>query len=186
MKNLLLAIATLFSFTIAQAQTAPTANALLQAAYAKAAKENKKVFVKFSASWCVWCHKMDASIKDPAVSKFFDDHYVFVIMTVDENPEHKNLENAGANEIRTKLNGDGTGIPFWVVLDSKGNLLADSYIRTATQTPADKGTNIGCPAQPGEVAAFIDVLKKTSDITPDQEKAVTEVFKKNDVSQQAH
>lgn len=186
MKNLLLAVATLFSVSIACAQTAPTANSLLQAAYAKAAKENKKVFVKFSASWCVWCHKMDASIKDPAVSKFFDDHYVFVILTVDESAEHKNLENAGANEIRTKFNGDGIGIPFWVVLDIKGNLLADSYIRTAAQTAADKGANIGCPAQPREVTAFIEVLKKTSNITPDQEKAVAEVFKKNDVSQQSH
>ena len=94
--------------------------------------------------------------------------------------KNKNLENPGADEFRKKLNGDGVGIPFWAVMDTKGNILGDSYIRTATQTAADKGNNIGCPAQEEEVQAFINVLKKTTKISSKEENLVYDVFRKND------
>ena len=180
MKNIFFATLLLLGFSFSQAQTVAKTDDIMQIAYAKAAKENKKVFVKFSASWCGWCHKMDASLKDPLVEKYFNDNYIFVVLIVDESDKNKNLENPGADAFRKKLNGDGVGIPFWAVLDAKENILADSYMRTADQTAADKGSNIGCPAQEDEVRAFIEVLKKTSKITTAQEKAVHDVFRKND------
>ena len=180
MKNIILAGWFLFSLSFVKAQEVPTADVIMKAAYAKAAKENKKVFVKFSASWCGWCHKMDASLKDPLVEKYFNNNYIFVVLIVDESDKNKNLENPGAAEFRKILNGDGVGIPFWAVLDAKENILADSYIRTTEQTAADKGSNIGCPAQEDEVQAFIKVLKKTTKITAEQEKNVYDVFRKND------
>ncbi len=180
MKNIFLVSLLLAIFSFTKAQDVPSADVVMKAAYAKAAKENKKVFVKFSASWCGWCHKMDASLKDPLVEKYFNDNYIFVVLIVDENEKNKNLENPGAAEFRKKLNGDGVGIPFWAVLDAKKNILGDSYMRTAEQTATDKGSNIGCPAQEDEVQAFIEVLKKTSKISEKQEKDVHDIFRKND------
>ncbi len=185
MKNIFLAALLIFSYSFSQAQKVATADEMMNAAYAKAKKENKKVFVKFSASWCGWCHKMDASLKEPPVEKYFNDNFVFVVLIVDESEGKKNLENEGADAFRKKLNGDGVGIPFWAVLDAKGNILGDSYMRTADQTAADKGSNIGCPAKEEEVQAFIEVLKKTTKITSQQEKAVHDVFRKNDSSYKA-
>lgn len=185
MKNIFLIALLILGYSFTQAQKVATADEMMQAAYAKAKKENKKIFVKFSASWCGWCHKMDASLKEPAVEKYFNDNFVFVVLIVDENDKNKNLENEGADAFRKKLNGDGVGIPFWAVLDAKGNILGDSYLRTAEQSAADKGSNIGCPAKEEEVQAFIDVLKKTSKVSIKQQVAIHNVFRKNDSSYKA-
>ena len=185
MKSIFLATLLIFSFSFSQAQKPATVDEVINTAYAKAKKENKKVFVKFSASWCGWCHKMDASLKEPAVEKYFNDNFVFVVLIVDESEEKKNLENEGADAFRKKLNGDGVGIPFWAVLDAKGNILGDSYMRTADQTAAEKGSNIGCPAKEEEVQAFIDVLKKTTKVSANQQVAIHNVFRKNDSSYKA-
>lgn len=185
MKNIFLVALLIFSFSFSQAQKVATADEMMNAAYAKAQKENKKVFVKFSASWCGWCHKMDASLKEPPVEKYFNDNFVFVVLIVDESEGKKNLENLGAAAFRKKLNGDDVGIPFWAVLDAKGNILGDSYIRSSDQTAADKGSNIGCPAKEGEVQAFIEVLKKTTKVSAKQQVAIHDVFRKNDSSYKA-
>ena len=153
----------------------------IEKAYDVSNKTHKPIFAFFTGSdWCGWCHKMDASLRDPLVEKYFNDNYIFVVLIVDENEKNKNLENPGAAEFRKKLNGDGVGIPFWAVLDAKKNILGDSYMRTAEQTATDKGSNIGCPAQEDEVQAFIEVLKKTSKISEKQEKDVHDIFRKND------
>ena len=46
------------------AQHMPTTESILSTAYNQAQKEKKNVFVIFSASWCGWCKKMDASMND--------------------------------------------------------------------------------------------------------------------------
>ena len=90
-----------------------------------AAKEKKVVLMDFTGSdWCGWCHKMDSSMSDPKCSKFFRDNYVTVHLVVDETKGKKNLENPGAAEMKVKYHGDGQGIPFWLVFDKEGKLLA--------------------------------------------------------------
>mgnify|MGYP003704433627 CR=1 FL=1 len=42
---------------------APPARQVLDAALTKAKAEHKNVFVHFSASWCGWCHKLEAFMK---------------------------------------------------------------------------------------------------------------------------
>ena len=113
----------------AQQPTPPSASDILNKAYQQAAKENKNVFLMFHASWCGWCHKMDKSMNDTSCKKFFDDNYVICHLVTDESKDKKNLENPGAAEMKIKYNGEGLGIPFWLVFDKDGNLLSDSKIR---------------------------------------------------------
>jgi thiol-disulfide isomerase/thioredoxin len=167
------------SIVLAQAQAKLSANEILKEAGEKAAKENKKVFVMFHASWCGWCHRMDASMNDEDVKKYFDDNFIVRHFVVDESADKKDLETPGANEIRTKYHGDGQGIPYWLVFDSKGNMLADSKMRKEGEGP-EKGQNTGCPAAEAEVAYFIDVLKSTTKLKEDQLEKISKRFRKNE------
>ena len=174
--TLLLVIAALF--TQAQ-QPPPSASDILKEATVIAARENKKVFVMFHASWCGWCKRMDKSMDDDICKKFFDDNYVVRHLVVDEAKDKKNLENPGAAELRTKYNGDGQGIPFWLVFDKDGKLLADSKMRKEDEGP-EKGDNTGCPASEKEVAYFVSVLRKTSSLNEDQLEIIRKRFREND------
>jgi thioredoxin-related protein len=154
------------------AQKVPSADAVLKEARAQAAKENKKVMVIFHASWCGWCRKMDTSLNDISVKDYFDKNYVITHLTIDESPDKKNLENPGAEALNEKWGGKDQGIPFWVIMDTDGKILADSQ--------REPGKNVGCPATAEEVAHFINVLKKTSPITTAQITAVEKRFRKNE------
>ncbi|MEO6814226.1 MAG: thioredoxin family protein [Ginsengibacter sp.] len=170
----------LFTFAMhsnAKAQTKPlSANEIVNTAQKEAAKSNKNILIIFHASWCVWCHKMDAALNDEKVKKFFDNNYVIKHLTVDESKDKKELENPGANELRTKYHGDNQGIPYWFILDKNGKLLADSrMINDAGKT----GNNVGCPSDPEEVDYFVNVIAKTSRLTNNQLNLIKERFLKN-------
>lgn len=179
MKKLAIALSLVFFAFATKAQTAAAANNLLSAAYKKAGTENKNVILIFHASWCGWCHKMDSSMNDRNTKQFFDKNYVTVHLTVEESAKNKNLENPGADELKKKFLGDKAGLPFWVILDKNGKLLADSYIRKPGMSMDVAGENIGCPASDAEVAAFLVILKKTSKMNEDQLQIIEERFKKN-------
>jgi len=160
-------------------QTAEPADKVLAAAYKQAVKENKQVIVMFHASWCGWCHKMDASMNDESCKKFFSDNYVIVHLTVEESAKNKNLENPGADVIKAKYHGEKAGLPFWLILDNKGTLIGDSYIRPKGTSLDVPGDNIGCPADENEVTAFIELLKRSSSLKDDQLAVIAARFKKN-------
>ena len=160
-----------------KAQTKPASAAqIIKEAKAEAAKTHKNIFVIFHASWCVWCHRMDTAMNDDGTKSFFDKSYVIKHLTVDESKDKKDLENPGAAALRTKYHGDQQGIPYWFILDKNGKLLADS--RLHSDDGKVTGNNVGCPAQPDEVAYFIRVLKKTSDLTDAQLEMIKERFLK--------
>jgi thioredoxin-related protein len=150
---------------------APAADSVLREAYTKAANEHKKVMVIFRASWCGWCEVMDASLSDPSVKGFFDKHLVIAHLTIDEAKNKKKLENDGAAELNKKWGGGEQGIPFWVILDKDGSLLANSNDET--------GENVGCPGTAKEVQYFVQVLKKTTTISSQEAAAVVKRFGKN-------
>ena len=79
-----------FIFTNSYAQV-PSANQLLLQAYEKAKKEEKNVFIMFTASWCVWCHKMDSSMNSPLSKKYFEDNYIIVHLTINGSADNKKL-----------------------------------------------------------------------------------------------
>jgi thioredoxin-related protein len=161
------------------AQTPPSADDVLKEAYQQAEKENKNVFIIFHASWCGWCHKMDKSMNDDVCKTFFDDNYIIRHLVVDESKDKLALENPGAKELMIKYNGDGQGIPFWLIFDKDGNLLSDSKMRAEGEGP-EKGANSGCPASEKEVAFFIKVLQKTSKLNAQQLETIRKRFRQNE------
>ena len=166
LKSLLTVLLFTVAFTHVNAQE--TATAIMDKAYAQAKKENKNVFVIFHASWCGWCKKMEKHMESDACKKMFDDNYVTVHLTVEESPKNASLNTPGADVLKTKYKGTDQGLPFWVILDSKGTLLADSF--------NDKGENLGCPADPAEVTSFTEKLKRTSKLTAAQLATITSTF----------
>jgi len=161
----LLLLVTVFTLQI---NAQENADSILEKAYAKAKTENKNVFIKYSASWCGWCKKMDKQMKNESCKSFFDDNYVTVNLVVQESEKNKHLETPGAMEVLTKQKGEKAGLPFWVILDDTGKLLEDSF--------DTKGQNLGCPATKEEVSEFIKIIKTTSSISDENLKTISEIF----------
>lgn len=162
------------------AQTPPEpASKIMDDAYKLAAKEGKQVMIIFHASWCGWCKKLDASMADSTCKEFFEKNFIVRHLDIMEQGDKKVLENKGAAELFKKYGGEGSGVPYFLIFDPKGALLADSKYVSANSVGDIKGINIGCPASDEEVAAFVQILKKTTKITDSQVTAVTERFIKN-------
>ena len=179
--SLLLLFLVCFVVSACQANPVPlSAGEILKEACQKAAQEKKNVFIIFHASWCGWCHRMDSSMNDTACKNFFDDNYIIEHLVVDESKDKQYLENPGADEFRKKYHGDGQGIPYWLIFDKDGRLLADSGMRPDGAGFDAPGDNTGCPATEKEVVYFIDVLKKTSRLNFAQQAAIEKRFRQNE------
>lgn len=135
------------------APAAETTEAILKAASAKATAENKNILVMFHASWCGWCHKLDDFLTKTDEGKVVAEQFVLVHITVLENEEHKADENAGGAELLKKLGGEGSGIPYFAVMNAKQEVLI-------TSNPKEEGPgNIGYPAAKEEIAHFMKMLR---------------------------
>jgi thioredoxin-related protein len=168
MKVKILFIALLFALPLVQVTAQEQASVILQQASAQAKKEQKNVFVMFHASWCGWCKKMEKNMESDACKKLFGDNFVTVHLTVQESPKNKSLENPGADVVLEKYKGTKAGLPFWVILDAKGAVLADSFNA--------KGENLGCPSNTEEVAEFKAKLAKSSKLNDKQLAVIGETF----------
>jgi hypothetical protein len=122
---------------------------------------------------------MEASLNEPALKKSFDDNYVIKWLVVEESKGKENLENPGAMDLLTKYGGAKSGIPFWLIFNANGNLLADSQLRPVGKPLTTPGDNMGCPASEREVTAFIDILKATSTIKEPELSLIRARFLKN-------
>ncbi len=166
LKSLVACFLLIAGVTAATAQE--PAAAIMDKAFNTAKTQNKNVFLMFHASWCGWCKKMDKNMTGDACAKLFSDNYVTAHLTVKESPKNSSLENPGGEDILRKYKGEQAGLPFWVILDAKGNVLTDSFDA--------KGENLGCPGSPEEVTQFIAKLKKTSKLNDKQLAVIRETF----------
>jgi thioredoxin-related protein len=178
MKRLYTLFFALLFFTMTSSAQAPplSANEILKEATERAAAANKKVFIIFHASWCGWCHRMDSIMNNAACKKLFDTHFVVRHMVVMESAKNKQLENPGGMELLTKYQGKDKGIPFWLIFDAKGSLVADCMMRPDHVGLDQPGENTGCPATKEEVAHFVKVLKQTTSLNSDQLSVIEKNF----------
>ena len=175
---LLIALSLLSFFGIAQSSP-PSVDQIMKEAMQQAVKEKKNILVIFHASWCGWCRKMDSSINDESCRKFFDDSYVIKHLVAYESRDKKGLENPGVYTFLSRYHADELGLPSWFIFNENGNLLADSQMRPHGANITTRGENIGCPTTEKEVASFIEVLKKTSNLNPSQQAAIEKRFLQN-------
>ncbi len=171
MKKIFFQILLMSISTVSFSQEVASTNTILNAAYKQAAKENKNVFIIFHASWCGWCKKLDASMNDESIKKYFDDNYIIAHLTVKENGEKKKLENEGADVLLTKYKGQQAGLPFFVITDKTRKFIGDSFA---------KEESIGCPSNKSEVEYFIALLKKSSKINAEGLDKIAARFRKNE------
>jgi thiol-disulfide isomerase/thioredoxin len=165
---------------IVSAQEKPEpAGKIMDDAFKTAAKEGKSVMIVFHASWCGWCRKFEASVTDPVCKDFFDKHFVIRYLDILERADKKNHENPDANDIFEKAGGKDQGIPYFLIFDKNKTLLADSKIKAAGDGPEKPLQNMGCPTSEEEVAAFIKILEKVTMVSPEENIAITERFRKN-------
>jgi len=166
--NKIILIVGLFLFQLNFAQE--KADVVLNKAFKEAKAKNKNVLLVFHASWCKWCKMMEKNMNLPETKPLFDKNFVTAYLDVQERGEKKSLENLGGQEIMNKYKGENAGLPFWLVLDPKGKVLADSF--------DEKGDNLGSPATLEEVNSFLAKLEKSSKLNKKELETIQSVFVK--------
>jgi thioredoxin-related protein len=121
------------------------AEALLRDALARASSDDKKVFLRFGAPWCGWCHRLDDFLARPEISAILDRDFVMLKIDIDRMKSGK--------DVLTRYRPQESGIPWFVILDAKGEKLAKSET-------AD-GSNIGYPVEPKEIETFMAMITAT-------------------------
>ena len=113
---------------------------------------------------------MEKNMDLPETKPIFDKRFVTAYIDVQERGDKKSLENPGGQELMNKYNGENAGLPFWLILNPKGEVLADSFDA--------KGENLGSPATPEEVATFISKIEKSSKLNKEEAQTIEKVFVK--------
>ena len=164
----IIVVVALLLFQLGTAQE--KADVVLNKALTEAKAGKKNVLLMFHASWCKWCKMMEKNMNLPETKPLFDKKFVTAYVDVQERGEKKSLENPCGQELMNKYKGENAGLPFWLILNPKGEVLADSFNA--------KGENLGSPSTPEEVATFIAKLEKTSKLKKEELQIIENVFVK--------
>jgi len=110
----------------------PTANAQadLNAAAAKAKKENKHVFVQVGGNWCAWCIRFHNLVEEtPELKNYLNTNFETVL--VNYSPENKNEA-----VLKRLKNPSRFGFPVFLILDGDGEVL---HIQNSAYLEEGKG-----------------------------------------------
>ncbi|MGB7326385.1 MAG: carboxypeptidase regulatory-like domain-containing protein [Rubripirellula sp.] len=119
------------------------ANKLLSDTLAKAKRENKRVLVQETATWCGPCHMLSDFLTE---NRAWEADYLWIKM------DHR---FTGAREIMADLrDGASGGIPWFAILNADGEKLA-------TSNHFESGDNIGFPSSEDGQAHFKKMLIET-------------------------
>lgn len=146
------------------------ADLVLKKALTEAKSKNKNVLLIFHASWCKWCHTMEKNMNLPDTKPVFERKFVTAYVDVQEVGDKKKLENPGGEDLMDEYRGKEAGLPFWLILNPEGEVLADSF--------NDKKENLGCPSTAEEVDAFAAKLKKSSRMSDSELQVIKKAFMK--------
>ena len=124
----------------------PQAGKVLADVIEKGKKQDKPVFVCFTAPWCVWCHRLTDYLVDGEVAPVLEQAFVLTVIDVERM--------AGGQEIMTRIRlSSDASLPYFAILDSEGDKIADSVSASG---------NVGFPAEKHEIAHFLTVIRKCS------------------------
>jgi thioredoxin-related protein len=123
--------------------TPKDAKLVVSDALARASSNDKHVLLTFGAPWCGWCHELHNWLAQPEIAAIVDRDFVVTQVDIDRMTAGKEVMSG----YRPSAKGS---IPWFAILDAKGNTLATS--------DGPKG-NIGYPAQPDEIAHFMAMIK---------------------------
>lgn len=172
MKKSMLVLVGVLALGLASAQTPPPAEKLVADAKQKAAASGKAVFVRFTASWCGWCHRMQSVLDSPSVKPIWSKYFESVAVVVLENGDKKPLENPGGDAMMEAQGGKGQGIPYFFFVDAKsGKTIVNSLMPAVGDK---KPANVGCPYAPEEIAFFVKLLEKAAPKMTAAERATIE------------
>jgi thioredoxin-related protein len=150
-----------------------SAQSIIKTAIDEARSSKKNVLIIFHATWCGWCKRLEAVLENPEIKSIIDKNYIVAKLDVRERGEKiQTDENPGGIDILEKFEGANSGIPYYVFLDKKGKMIANSNVMPKNQ-------NIGYPGSKEEIAAFIKLLKKTSFQMTDKERNKISKYLKN-------
>lgn len=124
----------------------------------QASQAGKHVFLHFGAPWCGWCHRLEDWMARDDVSSIMSKDLIDVKIDTERM--------IGGQELLTKFNvARTTGIPWFVILDARGNNLMDSN--------GPSGKNIGYPGTAEEIEHFRAMLTATAiNLTPEDIRKV--------------
>ncbi len=110
------------------------AKAQINAALAKAKKENRRVLIQWGANWCGWCHLLhDTFAADKEVKRKLQ--YEYDVVLVDIGRFDKNTDLAEKYGAHLKENG----VPFLTILDAEGKVLANQETEALEAKTEDGG-----------------------------------------------
>ncbi|MBI3408302.1 MAG: thioredoxin family protein [Planctomycetes bacterium] len=136
------------------------ADELLADALAQAKKENKRVLVQETATWCGPCRRLSRFLDGQRT--LWEKDYVWLKL----DRRWKNAEEI-AERLRGRAKG---GIPWTAILDADGKVLATSNRKD--------GQNFGFPTEPDSIAHFADMLRTTAiRLTPSEIGRLVEALK---------
>ncbi len=82
-----------------------------------AASENKLMLVDFSASWCVWCKKMEAeTFTEPDVIRYINTHFI-PVRVMSDSDNMLNINGKSVTEKQLAIQAGIRGLPTFAVFN---------------------------------------------------------------------
>lgn len=125
------------------------AEQLLKAALEQAARENKRVFIHETASWCGPCRMLSRFIDGHR--EIFDANYVWV-------KNDRERQESGEAVMKRLRSGPVRSIPWVAILDAREKVLGATG--KYDEEKYEDG-NYGFPTEPDEIDHFLNLLKST-------------------------
>jgi thiol-disulfide isomerase/thioredoxin len=134
LKFFLIGLAAIFSFTIS-AQSELFKNYDLSEAKIEALKQKKKIYLHFTASWCMPCKWMDENTyKDPQVIESLNENFIPIKINIEETEGKTFKSNFGVTILPTIMITDHLAKPL---IKAETSMSAEQLVAWIQQNPLD-------------------------------------------------